>query len=163
MPRGESRGATCVRMCRLRRGEGGCARVRHATCTCRLSARNFCARALSTVSQRGGAIYLTRGDGEIPIVSVTVIRSTFRGTSAKRGGAICVYDGELTIRDSTFEQSSTTQDGGAVYVRNSNANITRTSFRDAHADSGGLLYLRNSNVTIGDSNHLHAGSERGVT
>ena len=112
-------------------------------------------RARATVSQRGGAIYLTQTSSpasETAKVSATVIRSTFRGTSAKRGGAICVYDGELTIRDSTFEQSSTTQDGGAVYVRNSNANITRTSFRDAHADSGGLLYVRNSNVTIGDSN-----------
>ena len=81
----------------------------------------------------GGFIWM--GDGNLAINWVHFDGSQTSGPHADRGGCIAVFDGTVTIKQSTFEGFRASIHGGAMYVSKTTEAMTieSTTFRDNEA------------------------------
>ena len=85
------------------------------------------------VGNSGGFINMESGTLAINWVHFDGSKTT--GTHASRGGCIYVYDGTVTIKESTFEGFRVSRDGGAMYVRKTSTPMTieSTTFKNNEA------------------------------
>jgi len=72
-------------------------------------------------------------------VSITLSRVTIEGGTARDGGGIFVFDGELDIADSTLSGNTATQIGGAIMNYESPMTVRDTTFSGNRAESGGAI------------------------
>ncbi|MBR6023667.1 MAG: Ig-like domain repeat protein, partial [Methanobrevibacter sp.] len=79
--------------------------------------------------------------------------SSFKNHNVTDGGAaIYLSDSDTNISGSTFE-NNTGEYGGAIFASNSNVNISGSTFLDNHANNGGAINIVDSEmVSISDSN-----------
>jgi Chlamydia polymorphic membrane protein (Chlamydia_PMP) repeat len=98
------------------------------------------------------------GCGAVMSNDATVaLRSTqfLHNSAAVRGGAMCIYDGSVMIKESAFTlNQAINKSGGAIfqYGANPKADITSTEFSsNAAAVSGGALCIINGSVVITNS------------
>ncbi len=99
----------------------------------------FFANGQSTV---GGAAILNRG-------SVFLRGCTFTGNRSSPAGAILNL-GALTVESSTFTNNNTDADAGAILSRGSAASlsINASTFANNSGGEGGALYVRDSDATV---------------
>ena len=95
----------------------------------------------------GGAIYV---DG-----SLTVNHSSFSANQGAYGGAIFVdgmdlIDDQAIIADVLFDDNSA-DEGGAIWVTDSQLTVLRSVFTDNFADYGGAIYVYDTDWTVTDS------------
>ena len=95
----------------------------------------------------GGAIYV---DG-----SLTVNHSSFSANQGAYGGAIFVdgmdlIDDQAIIADVLFDDNAA-DEGGAIWVTDSQLTVLRSVFTDNFADHGGAIYVYDTDWTVTDS------------
>lgn len=93
---------------------------------------------ISNTALKGGAIF---GSGQIDSEG-----TYFIGNTAQQGGAIRTDEGidvpRINLNQSTFQQNSSTQDGGAIYAYNSAINAKDSTWQENHAGTrGGGMFL----------------------
>jgi hypothetical protein len=86
-------------------------------------------------SSSGGFIFMNSGTLAINWVHFDG-RSKTTGSHARNGGCITVYDGKVTIKESTFEGFRATHYGGAMHVSKTSTPMTieSTTFKNNEAD-----------------------------
>ena len=105
----------------------------------------------NTADENGGAVY-TRPQSALVIYGDTFF--TFNSASGDNGGAICAY-GVVTLKNTAFENNSAGSRGGAIYLSNSDAelttrlsSVTACSFLSNSAKHGGALAAYASDETL---------------
>lgn len=120
----------------------------------------------------GGAISISNGnnDGGHPIVLIN--KSVFKNNIAiglwygpeqsvydsGNGGAIRIYEGNVTIIGCDFINNTALKFGGAIVIDNSElspsskVNIVNNLFSDNHADVAGAIYIQNNDNAVIDGN-----------
>jgi predicted outer membrane repeat protein len=106
----------------------------------------------------GGAIYNPGG-------KVFIYKSTLYGNFAPSGGAIYNQDGQVYIYDTTFLYDNAYDgSGGAIYSAGPNAylSVTRTTFDRNNAVSyGGAIYLQDTQASVSNSTFADNSSKYG--
>jgi predicted outer membrane repeat protein len=104
----------------------------------------------------GGAIYFS-GRLNSPESFLRIERSTFTANSATFLGGAIHCNGTLILDASTFSTNTALgADGGAIYVRNGNAQISKSYFFGNTATSGGAI--SNSGILVLESSTLAGNS-----
>ncbi|MEE1336154.1 hypothetical protein [Methanobrevibacter sp.] len=88
----------------------------------------------------GGAIY-TLG-------KLNVMASRFFKNNAKEGGSVYAGAGEISISESSFESGKSSIRGGAIHLFNGNMLIENTVFDENRGDRGGAVYSHEGKLTI---------------
>lgn len=126
----------------------------------------------NTSTGDGGAIYITAtpipvGTGEIvnsqKNTIFTMSDGTFSNNQAVNGGAVAIYDGDVSITGGTMDGNTASNNGGAVYVNGGNYTMdSGTLSNNTASNMGGGLAVNNGNVVIGresckgdDNGHAH--------
>lgn len=94
-----------------------------------------------TLERDGGAILHRDGD-------LLVERSLFQDSSADWGGAMAIVRATATIRDTSFDNSRSVRDGGALNVGESTLMLEQVSFTNNQGSWGGALRVFESEATI---------------
>lgn len=102
---------------------------------------------------KGGAIYSSVRS------TASVSYSEFNGNSANYGGAIWTssddtsyQNGKLVLQNSEFSNNKATVEGGALYLKTSNNEITSVLFKNNNASAGGAIYWNGNAGIIENSN-----------
>jgi predicted outer membrane repeat protein len=95
---------------------------------------------------RGGAIYVTNGDG------VTITGVQFSGNTADNGngGAVYIHATSFAVSNSSFDHNfaSSYYDGSALYLPQSNGSIHNTTVVENSSTGDGAIYNENSTVEL---------------
>eukprot|EP00935_MAST-01C_sp_MAST-1C-sp1_P002280 g2280.t1 len=115
-------------------GLGGAIYINGGTLTIQM-----CTFQGNTADSVGGAILIADGG------TLTIQMCTFQGNKATYGGAIYIYQGSLTITDTTFTSNSANEKGGAIYIQDGSLIIRDSSFVSNQANGpeygGGAIYF----------------------
>ena len=99
----------------------------------------------------GGAIYW-HGQGGI-IYNITCTNNSGISTHGNsKGGTICLTGNDISLSDSSFEESYAKVTGGAIFATGNNVNITGSSFKNCNVtnSTGGALQLLGNNTQVRD-------------
>ncbi|MGL4398390.1 MAG: choice-of-anchor Q domain-containing protein [Luteolibacter sp.] len=123
--------------------------------TAKVTVRNSIFSGNSSILE-GGAIYFS-GRLNSPESFLRVEKSTFTGNSATFLGGAIHCNGTLILDASTFSTNTALgADGGAIYVRNGNAQISKSYFFGNTATWGGAI--SNSGILVLESSTLAGNS-----
>ncbi len=96
--------------------------------------------------KEGGAMNLEGVDA-----TVTLDDSTFSwNTTDWQGAAISVTDGTLDVTTTDFEDNIADRDGGAVWLLGATTTFDTCTFEDNDADDGGAIFLEDSTADLTD-------------
>jgi|GEM_PF-4505116 len=105
----------------------------------------------NNVSERSGGAIHAHGDLEVE-------RSTFERNESlgDKGGAIRAQEWSATVRftDTQFTANTASDDGGAIYLQNDGAVLSRVTFDANEAEDGGALAIRQAGVTVSNATFL---------
>ena len=103
-----------------------------------------------TADSSGGDIYARTNDNSS---TLTIENSHFSRTEAhpaQTGGSIWADQFALVLRESTWDGFQGTREGGALWVRDGDLDLTECAFRDCGAQYGGAIYMLGGNMALED-------------
>ena len=98
-------------------------------------------------SDKGGAIYSYQS-------SLIFSDNTYQNNTAKNGGAINIYNNDISsFENETFSMNTGQEQGGAIFLENNwvGVNISKGDFNGNSAQSGGGISVKDSKVEINSS------------
>lgn len=113
----------------------------------------------ATIDGSGDFIFRVTG-AELTVRELTLKDASTLGS----GPAIGVEGGSLTMDSCTVENSTASQIGGGLYLKESTATIHNSIFRDLEAraeyNGGGAIFMADSNLTITESSFVNNNAQR---
>ena len=81
------------------------------------------------------------------MTTVNITASIMRNGTATRGGCLLALDGSVRVANSTMENCTSKEDGGAMHLRFIGAHISNSSFLSNSAeDSGGAIFADENTI-----------------
>ena len=104
----------------------------------------------------GGAIYFFRNGNVVDNSTFRncIANGIYEGEIGGAGGSVYVSGNSSSISGSTFENSQSVNYGGAIHVDGNNVKITKNSFENCSTIryNGGAVFVKGLNAEISDSN-----------